>query len=651
MSFNNNQNVQANQPPSNEPPAELHPQFQMMLDAALSRQAAVYENTMKQMAEEFTKFKMNANASQNQPAGASNTQQALAQTPVASRSKGKGVPRKSVPITPPSAPPEPPARSKKPPPPQTRRAEAVAANLKRENFRRAQSEPLAAVRPAATPKKAGQTSTLPKGSPSTAKKKPNQMTLEDYPKDFLDTKECLFTHIRLLWGMVEVSTPPPAANPELVRQFCTHFQNIDAFQRHADDSSAAQLITQADVNTLKDARAGRIQVGHNFVFIDDSHIAYMHGYLAKLGIRCWGPNLEEGPESLFNSACRMAALNTFRQVAGAGGYDFMNFNRNYLDDMVRLIRTYNHYVHHVSWNKFSMERKQPGKCKETAESKSNAKNRARLRDARYKFAVANDFPERYKKIIQDANANSDDEWDAKKNRFAIRTLPYRSNAANIFFRRLDLIMRDSNTAMGKASRMRVRKPPKKPIPSKIVKIPKSLPLDFYHRGWLHKLPLSQQQTIPDLTQVAFLSDPERSLFPKNHPAHDPAERLSDRQFSKQNLAAVLGRYNLNQHSDEESGEEEDENVDNNNNADIENGEVVPGGIIDLEAESDYYEDGEWGNLYQSDEDPDYTEESGAEDANNDEEMRDDGEHADYGGRGLNDEEEDAIVEEDEEEMF
>lgn len=60
--------------------------------------------------------------------------------------------------------------------------------------------------------------------------------------------------------------------------------------------------------------------------------------------------------------------------------------------------------------------------------------------------------------------------------------------------------------------MRVRKPPKKAIPSKIVKIPKSLPLDFYHCRWLHKLPFSQQQTIPDLCQVAFLSNPEKSLF-------------------------------------------------------------------------------------------------------------------------------------------
>ncbi|KNZ52906.1 hypothetical protein VP01_3401g4 [Puccinia sorghi] len=59
----------------------------------------------------------------------------------------------------------------------------------------------------------GQSSKFPKGSPLTAKKKLNQ---KDYPKEFLGTKECIFMHIQLLWGMVKVRTPQQLANPELV---------------------------------------------------------------------------------------------------------------------------------------------------------------------------------------------------------------------------------------------------------------------------------------------------------------------------------------------------------------------------------------------------------------------------------------------------
>ncbi|KNZ55288.1 hypothetical protein VP01_2720g4 [Puccinia sorghi] len=61
-------------------------------------------------------------------------------------------------------------------------------------------------------------------------------------------------------------------------------------------------------------------------FLDTKpHCLYAWLYLAKLGIQCWGPNLKEGLESLFNSAFQIAALKTFWQVAGTGRYDFMNF--------------------------------------------------------------------------------------------------------------------------------------------------------------------------------------------------------------------------------------------------------------------------------------------------------------------------------------
>ncbi|KAA1066043.1 hypothetical protein PGT21_019177 [Puccinia graminis f. sp. tritici] len=626
MSFNNT-NTNTNQTTADESLNQIPPHLQMLLNVALDRQAQIYQGTMKEMSDELKQLKMTRGGPQSEPG-----QQ------LSGQSKQKKSVRTAVPIPRPSAPPRMATRA------QTRRAEAIATNVRRENFRRAQSEPVSSTGHAITPKKVRARANLKNHSPSTTKKLPNQMMLDDYPDNFLDTKECLFTHIRLLWGMVEVSTPPPPANPELVRQFCSSFKDIDDFERRINDSNAAALIAQADVQTLKDARAGNIRVGRNFIHIGEVHLLYIHGYLAKLGIRCWGPDLEEGPESLFNSACRIAALNTFRQVAGAGGYDFMNFNHDYKDDMVRFIDAYNHYVHHVSSKKFQAEIKQPGKYKETVELKNTSRNRARLRDARYKFAVANDFPERYQKIIKEITANSDDEWDPNAKCFSIRTLPYRSHSANIFFRRIDQVMKDVASAAGRTSRMRVRKLPKDPVTSGFTKVPKNLPLDFYHRGWLSKLPISQQQSIPNLEQVAFLPDPTKSLLPKNHPRHDQIEDLKDRQFNKLYLTDIIRLYHLDaaEDDDDDDDEEEDDNDQENGAADMEAGEVVEGGVIDLEAESDgYLEEGDWGNYYQSDEDADY---DGEEDEDGDKEMADnaDGSHLNYGGRGLTDAEENAI---------
>ena len=167
---------------------QLLPQFQMMLNTALEQQAAKYENTMKQMAEEFGHFRMNPN--QPPPATdvsmARNTQQ---KTTTTSQSKGKKPNRPAVPISAPSAPPKKTVQSvpaKKYDTRQTQRAEAVATALKCQNFRRSQSEPLNSVCLVTTPKKNTPRGSLKNGSPS--KRAPHQMMLEDYPDDFLDTK-------------------------------------------------------------------------------------------------------------------------------------------------------------------------------------------------------------------------------------------------------------------------------------------------------------------------------------------------------------------------------------------------------------------------------------------------------------------------------
>jgi hypothetical protein len=106
-------------------------------------------------------------------------------SPIVTKPKGKNNNRPSTSIPTSSAPPKKTKPPKTPVTSQTRRAKAVATNLQRQDFRRAQSEPLNSVCPVITPKKVG-----PRGSSKTSSpvKKPNQLTLEDYPQDFVDTK-------------------------------------------------------------------------------------------------------------------------------------------------------------------------------------------------------------------------------------------------------------------------------------------------------------------------------------------------------------------------------------------------------------------------------------------------------------------------------
>lgn len=95
--------------------------------------------------------------------------------------------------------------------------------------------------------------------------------------------------------------------------------------------------------------------------------------MSKAGIQFWGPNLDEGPESLFNVACRMTALILFQKIAVTGD-NFLNFNPQYKDDMLLFINAYNQYIHHVLAQKYHSEMKKPGSIQAMVGSLNASRN-------------------------------------------------------------------------------------------------------------------------------------------------------------------------------------------------------------------------------------------------------------------------------------
>ncbi|KAI9613100.1 hypothetical protein H4Q26_010377 [Puccinia striiformis f. sp. tritici PST-130] len=417
------------------------------------------------------------------------------------------------------------------------------------------------------------------------------MFLEDDTEDFLSTKDCVFAHIRLLWGLIKTNSVPPAANPELFQQFCARFTNISQFQAFAKESVAS------------DARAGAIKVGENLVHINDNPVRCIHAYLGKLGIQVWGPNLFEGPKSIHNSAFCMAAINTLQQVASSGIYNFINFNRKYLTKTGLFIQTYDHFVHHLLKTRFNAEIKNPGAYRAVVLAKNSGTNRSRDE-------------------LKETNAHCDDEWDPEAKCWTMKTSKYRSTAGNIFMRRLDEVMQNSKAAgVSAASRKRIYCFPKETFLSSFTKAPKSLALDFYSRRWLQKLQITKQLSYPDITKVAFLPDPIRFLRPTNNPAHDPLETMKDIQFSKEFLPDILEQYDL---SDPARKEEFQHVGDGEELADDEEKEE-DGSVEDVAepVESPYLAEGDWVNHYISEsEDEDYVHE-GPEDAEKDEDEEED----------------------------
>ncbi|MBW0567957.1 hypothetical protein O181_107672 [Austropuccinia psidii MF-1] len=216
---------------------------------------------------------------------------------------------------------------------------------------------------------------------SSIKRHPIQMLMRDAPPDFKYTKEALYVHTKLLWGMLTPAAFPIAPDKQLLKEFYQRFSSAKEVQSVAQNSQGVKLISEAQVQTLRDARSGKRKIGKNIVNMQDFYITYVHAMLAKLGIRIWAP------DSLYNEACRIVALMTFRQIACSGTYQYMRANLTYCSDIGLLRNAYDHYVHYVLAEKYKKENKEQGWTMREVERK--VIQRARQRVA---FVPVKDLP-------------------------------------------------------------------------------------------------------------------------------------------------------------------------------------------------------------------------------------------------------------------
>ncbi|KAA1089216.1 hypothetical protein PGT21_010506 [Puccinia graminis f. sp. tritici] len=158
-------------------------------------------------------------------------------------------------------------------------------------------------------------------------------------------------------------------------------------------------------------------------------------------------------------------------------------------------------------------------------------------------------------------------------------------------------------------RRRIRKLPKNPEVSAYTAAPKGLPIDFYDPKWYHNLSPAQQQIIPDLTNVAFLPNANKSLLPKaqRHPHESSKDKTFTRLYFKQ-LAEPYGLVAST--TSKESGDEEGKGDGNGNDEEGE-GIDLDGPSPDA-SEDEFFEEGDAGDLYNDD----FFEEDGGNDESN-----------------------------------
>ncbi|MBW0556800.1 hypothetical protein O181_096515 [Austropuccinia psidii MF-1] len=177
--------------------------------------------------------------------------------------------------------------------------------------------------------------------------------------------------------MIEKEAVPTSPHPEQLSIFSQRFSNSEQVES-AITNDVPALVPLDTIKTLRGLQGQRTKVGKNFLNLSDFMIRYVQVSLSKLGIIRWAPNIDEQPDSLYNEACRISALKTFRQLVIGGAYVFMNIRMGYVNDLDLLTKTYDHYVHFYMAGIYRKEVNEKGTRRKKKERDALQKGRERV---------------------------------------------------------------------------------------------------------------------------------------------------------------------------------------------------------------------------------------------------------------------------------
>ncbi len=94
--------------------------------------------------------------------------------------------------------------------------------------------------------------------------------------------------------------------------------------------------------------------------VEEYILHFIQARLASFGFTTWCPDLTQTGYSLYNSACRLVAIDTFRQALVSCAYIHLGPNVLYAKDMSLLIKIYDHVVHFYQHHRYKKEARNAG---------------------------------------------------------------------------------------------------------------------------------------------------------------------------------------------------------------------------------------------------------------------------------------------------
>ena len=189
-------------------------------------------------------------------------------------------------------------------------------------------------------------------------------------------------HIRILWGLLDAKEIPQDPPERTLRLFNSRLSGLDpetALQEIAVNGHP--LIDPSLIQIGDSARSttSRARFSIQMRFVEEHCLQYMQSCLAKFGLSRWSPDLRQSPYSLYNAACRMVALDTFKQALVSQTYAHLKPNIKYVNDMNLLKKLYDHIVHFYLESRYRKNARKPGSVKDADETSPLYRARKRVR--------------------------------------------------------------------------------------------------------------------------------------------------------------------------------------------------------------------------------------------------------------------------------
>jgi hypothetical protein len=112
--------------------------------------------------------------------------------------------------------------------------------------------------------------------------------------------------------------------------------------------------------------------------IEEHIIKYIQACILKFGLFVWCPDLRQTPYRLYNAACCIIVLDTFKQPLVSHAYTHLAPNQAYAKDMILLVKLYDHFVHHYQQSHYKKECRMPGSVRAANEASPQYKGRIRV---------------------------------------------------------------------------------------------------------------------------------------------------------------------------------------------------------------------------------------------------------------------------------